>query len=149
MIRPDYREFMHAGVKGRSGRYPWGSGERPFQRLEGMPSGVHARNASEVLKKFRKDDPSAITTVKKRNGGKELKNPRIIGPLKKDSNNTIKKGSKEKKKNSLSKEEIISKTKTKISKLNINNSGKITAIAAEYLNGKKKRNKRNGMLRTV
>lgn len=26
--------ISHTGVKGRSGRYPWGSGDRPYQRLE-------------------------------------------------------------------------------------------------------------------
>lgn len=32
MGRVDYREFYHYGVKRRSGRYPWGSGDRPYQR---------------------------------------------------------------------------------------------------------------------
>lgn len=27
-------EFYHYGVRGKSGRYPWGSGGRPYQRLE-------------------------------------------------------------------------------------------------------------------
>lgn len=30
--KPD--EIYHYGIKGRSGRYPWGSGDRPYQRLE-------------------------------------------------------------------------------------------------------------------
>lgn len=32
MIR---KELLHEGIKERSGRYPWGSGQRPYQRLEG------------------------------------------------------------------------------------------------------------------
>lgn len=28
-------EIFHYGIKRRSGRYPWGSGGRPYQRLEG------------------------------------------------------------------------------------------------------------------
>lgn len=38
MIRPDFREFRnstelyHYGMPRRSGRYPWGSGNRPYQR---------------------------------------------------------------------------------------------------------------------
>ena len=30
--KPSLDELMHYGVKRRSGRYPWGSGENPFQR---------------------------------------------------------------------------------------------------------------------
>lgn len=40
MIRPDYRDFiihdqgiMHYGIKRRSGRYPWGSGQRHYQSI--------------------------------------------------------------------------------------------------------------------
>lgn len=33
-IRPD--EIYHYGMPERSGRYPWGSGNRPKQRLEGL-----------------------------------------------------------------------------------------------------------------
>lgn len=32
-VRPD--DILHYGVRGKSGRYPWGSGGRPYQRLEG------------------------------------------------------------------------------------------------------------------
>lgn len=31
MIRSDNSEVQHFGIKGRSGRYPWGSGKRPYQ----------------------------------------------------------------------------------------------------------------------
>lgn len=30
----------HTGVKGKSGRYPWGSGDRPYQRLEEAHGGI-------------------------------------------------------------------------------------------------------------
>ena len=43
----------HIGVKGKSGRYPWGSGDRPYQRLEGtsqMPSKT-ARHAYDKKRK--------------------------------------------------------------------------------------------------
>ena len=31
MYNPEYNELYHYGVKRRSGRYPWGSGEQPYQ----------------------------------------------------------------------------------------------------------------------
>lgn len=34
-IPPKPEDIFHYGVKGKSGRYPWGSGGRPYQRLEG------------------------------------------------------------------------------------------------------------------
>lgn len=40
MIRPDFRQIqtsndlLHYGVKRKSGRYPWGSGDRPYQSEE-------------------------------------------------------------------------------------------------------------------
>lgn len=33
-----YQDLLHFGIKQRSGRYPWGSGDRPYQRLEGQNS---------------------------------------------------------------------------------------------------------------
>lgn len=33
-----YQDLLHFGIKQRSGRYPWGSGDRPYQRLEGQSS---------------------------------------------------------------------------------------------------------------
>ena len=42
MVRPDFRYFkdddigiIHYGIKRRSGRYPWGSGDNPFQSIKG------------------------------------------------------------------------------------------------------------------
>lgn len=39
---PDY--LAHEGVKERSGRYRWGSGKRPFQRLGGTAKGYFEPN---------------------------------------------------------------------------------------------------------
>lgn len=36
----EYYFISHTGVKGRSGRYPWGSGDRPYQRLENSKGGI-------------------------------------------------------------------------------------------------------------
>lgn len=33
-------DILHYGVKGKSGRYPWGSGGRPYQRLEKPRGGI-------------------------------------------------------------------------------------------------------------
>ena len=43
--KPPLDELMHYGVKRRSGRYPWGSGENPFQR-----SGDFLSRVSELRK---------------------------------------------------------------------------------------------------
>ena len=34
-------ELKHYGILRRSGRYPWGSGENPYQSLSGFLSSVH------------------------------------------------------------------------------------------------------------
>lgn len=60
MVRPNYLEFIgqggneiyHFGTKEHSGRYPWGSGDRPKQRLE------KAKN--KHLTKERKDANSVV-----------------------------------------------------------------------------------------
>lgn len=66
MIRPDYRdryELYHFGVQGRSGRYPWGSGYRPYQRLEGKRSKMEKR----LGKKFSKANAKTGTLQNKAN----------------------------------------------------------------------------------
>lgn len=40
-LRPD--EIAHYGMPERSGRYAWGSGDRPYQRLEGKVSKMETR----------------------------------------------------------------------------------------------------------
>lgn len=58
MIRPDYREIKHSnelyhyGMPRRSGRYPWGSGQRPFQSSEGKAD----RMTGRLQKKFERAD---------------------------------------------------------------------------------------------
>lgn len=39
-------ELFHYGVKRRSGRYPWGSGERPYQRTN--VKGVYALTSKKT-----------------------------------------------------------------------------------------------------
>ena len=41
----------HVGVKGKSGRYPWGSGDRPYQRLEGTSQAPSRRARHSYDKK--------------------------------------------------------------------------------------------------
>lgn len=64
MIMPDFREiknnynrggtpeFYHYGMPERSGRYAWGTGDRPYQRLEKKASKMENR----LKKKFAKAD---------------------------------------------------------------------------------------------
>ena len=40
-VKPD--EIFHYGMPERSGRYAWGSGDRPYQRLEGKVSKMENR----------------------------------------------------------------------------------------------------------
>lgn len=64
--------ILHSGVQTRSGRYSWGSGERPFQRLEpwGNVASLKAQGVSErdiaIQLGYLKDDGSPnISAVKK------------------------------------------------------------------------------------
>lgn len=50
MVIPDFRqiqrnslELYHYGMPERSGRYAWGTGDRPYQRLEGKASRMEKR----------------------------------------------------------------------------------------------------------
>lgn len=52
MVIPDFRvirgmalvsEIYHYGMPERSGRYAWGTGDRPYQRLEGKASRMESR----------------------------------------------------------------------------------------------------------
>ena len=49
---PRSNEIYHYGIQGRSGRYPWGSGQRPYQRLESK----QARMENRLKKTFVKTD---------------------------------------------------------------------------------------------
>lgn len=53
----DIFELEHSGVKGRSGRYPWGSGDRPYQRLEGSrKSPIGRMKAKKAERQAEKDE---------------------------------------------------------------------------------------------
>lgn len=54
MIRPDYREILHYGMPRRSGRYPWGSGDRPYQSVSSSAAQIY-KQASEKEKIITKD----------------------------------------------------------------------------------------------
>lgn len=50
---PHYYYLEHAGVQGKSGRYKWGSGERPYQRLErAKRKGFFSRRKEEKARKI-------------------------------------------------------------------------------------------------
>lgn len=68
MIVPDYRNFQqsnelyHYGMPRRSGRYPWGSGERPYQ------SRTIAGHIAEKVKNAYDKIPSGVKTAGKIGG---------------------------------------------------------------------------------
>lgn len=73
MTRPDYRaicaqnrELYHYGVKHRSGRYPWGSGEDPYQSEERKKTKLKKMNV-RLQKKFNKVDQKASSKQKTAN----------------------------------------------------------------------------------
>ena len=43
MVNPSLDELMHYGIKRRSGRYPWGSGDNPYQHEEDFLRDVHQK----------------------------------------------------------------------------------------------------------
>lgn len=47
-------ELYHYGIKRRSGRYPYGSGDRPYQELKRSKK-IEARKTKRIEKKLRKD----------------------------------------------------------------------------------------------
>lgn len=73
LMEPKY--LMHYGIKRRSGRYPWGSGEDPYQSAGGV--------APRTKKVSKSSESNAVTTeaVKyksKRNEDKEIKESRKL-----------------------------------------------------------------------
>lgn len=73
LMAPKY--LMHYGIKRRSGRYPWGSGEDPYQSAGGV--------APRIKKVSKSSETNAVTTeaVKyksKRNEDKEIKESRKL-----------------------------------------------------------------------
>lgn len=59
--KPD--EIYHYGMPERSGRYAWGSGDRPYQRLEGRVRKVEKK----LTKRFNKADQKIKTKQDKAN----------------------------------------------------------------------------------
>lgn len=57
-IKPD--EIFHYGMPERSGRYAWGSGDRPYQRLEGKASRMEKR----LKRRFEKADKRTSSAQK-------------------------------------------------------------------------------------
>lgn len=50
----DNNYLAHIGVKGRSGRYPLGSGKNPYQRTGGSPRGKSKKSGKGFLSMFKK-----------------------------------------------------------------------------------------------
>lgn len=57
----DFREFkkeqdlLHFGIKRRSGRYPWGSGDRPYQSGGGFRTRRKMKKAQKAYERLQKD----------------------------------------------------------------------------------------------
>lgn len=70
----DSRELYHIGVKRRSGRYPWGSGERPYQsgggpsggKRPGLPRIIVNRKKKTVKEPESEKKESSSSTQKKK-----------------------------------------------------------------------------------
>ena len=56
-MNPDLDELMHYGIKRRSGRYPWGSGENPYQHEEDFLRDVHQKRDSNF--EYTETDPDS------------------------------------------------------------------------------------------
>ena len=70
--------IFHAGTPGHSGRYPWGSGKRPFQRLGGKTPSPHTGKSDDEMqayikkrnlqkqydKMYREENPSKLESAK-------------------------------------------------------------------------------------
>lgn len=67
----DSRELYHIGVKRRSGRYPWGSGERPYQSGGGPSGGKRFGLPNITVKKKKKLDKEPEPVKKKNKPDKE------------------------------------------------------------------------------
>lgn len=69
MIRPDFREFKnstelyHYGMPRRSGRYPWGSGGRPFQGDHHLALSVY-KNAKKNEERITNDIKRVTSSIK-------------------------------------------------------------------------------------
>lgn len=84
MVRPDFRaiqmggvELYHYGMPERSGRYAWGSGDRPYQRLEGKAQRMEKR----LRKKFEKADKKADKLVEDPDTPRNISKLRKLGEI--------------------------------------------------------------------
>lgn len=59
IILQDKSDIMHFGIKRRSGRYPWGSGERPYQSSPSPPRNETPEQREERKQKVLKTARSA------------------------------------------------------------------------------------------
>ena len=74
MIRPDYiqfKELYHYGIPRRSGRYPWGSGDRPFQSASPALSvyntaGIKEKTITPDIKESAKESNSKLFGLENR-----------------------------------------------------------------------------------
>jgi hypothetical protein len=62
--------LQHEGVLERSGRYPWGSGEHPFQRLGGLYGEYKKAKAKgcsdkEIAEMFKNEDGTVTSLISK------------------------------------------------------------------------------------
>lgn len=70
-------ELYHYGVQGRSGRYKWGSGGRPYQRLEkpkrkvGLIKRIKSRNVEKQRLEKEKEEKKAAEEREKLKAAKE------------------------------------------------------------------------------
>ena len=80
-MNPSFDELMHYGTKRHSGRYPWGSGENPYQHEGGIRGAYKALIAAGFTEKEIADewgmsinelrDRKAIEKVESRNAKRE------------------------------------------------------------------------------
>lgn len=64
-------ELMHYGLKRRSGRYPWGSGERPYQSASSAMAKKGVKKKQEIVKKaFGKDLTPGQASSQNKDDGK-------------------------------------------------------------------------------
>lgn len=74
-IKPN--EIYHYGMPERSGRYAWGSGDRPYQRLEGKASKMEKRLNKKFMRIDTKTSKLQTKANKKFNKANEQRNSRF------------------------------------------------------------------------
>lgn len=132
--RPD--EIYHFGVQGRSGRYPWGSGDRPYQRLEGKRSSME-RKLGRSFSKANKRTSRLQTKANRQFNKANIQRNSILPSARKRSAATFEKGYKIEER----KQRIEYRTSKryerylkKFEKLDIKMSDELTAQGLDYYN---------------